>query len=411
MPTLHFPRARRQSQRPDIEYPWQPVDLQASASKAFRGFQPRVPLSMNPGGPQTSPGGRPTSKARSPSSLKAGRLPKAQTQRITPPLRGAMNTVANHSSQKLGNWQSPRVLMEVGRSVTPPPRPQTRTLHYSELCARGLQLPHVSSSQLSDEEQGENVGSRLSGSGRPAVVMREEWAGSGTGRPAVVMREEWAGNGAAVHLSFFHSDSPMAARLKTSTTSSAVAAAGAAGGAPEGRKGDRGSDWACVRNTGTAGPPGTTCYICGRRYGHASIAIHEPQCLRKWQAENSKLPIRERKPLPKKPVTRSQGVGVASAHDARRVGGRATEFTSDVFGAEQPEVPDGAIERYFQNAYAQFEQELKPCRTCGRSFAPERWAVHVGNCKATPLAARTVHRPSRSTSQQGTEGSRHPHCK
>lgn len=43
------------------------------------------------------------------------------------------------------------------------------------------------------------------------------------------------------------------------------------------------------------------CYLCGRLFGVASIYIHEPQCLKKWRAENDKLPIEKRRPTPPKP--------------------------------------------------------------------------------------------------------------
>lgn len=43
------------------------------------------------------------------------------------------------------------------------------------------------------------------------------------------------------------------------------------------------------------------CYICGRKYGTKSIAIHEPQCLEKWKIENDKLPRNLRRPVPVKP--------------------------------------------------------------------------------------------------------------
>ena len=38
-----------------------------------------------------------------------------------------------------------------------------------------------------------------------------------------------------------------------------------------------------------------TCYICGEGFGSASLAIHEPQCLKKWDARNAgtfcRLPV------------------------------------------------------------------------------------------------------------------------
>ena len=48
-------------------------------------------------------------------------------------------------------------------------------------------------------------------------------------------------------------------------------------------------------------PPFVVCYICGQKFGSKSIGIHEPQCLKKWHAENDKLPKRDRRPEPKKP--------------------------------------------------------------------------------------------------------------
>jgi len=51
-------------------------------------------------------------------------------------------------------------------------------------------------------------------------------------------------------------------------------------------------------------PPMILCYICGEKFGSKSISIHEPQCLKKWQVENDKLPKRQRQPEPKKPPQR-----------------------------------------------------------------------------------------------------------
>ena len=51
-----------------------------------------------------------------------------------------------------------------------------------------------------------------------------------------------------------------------------------------------------------AARPGTViCYICGREYGSRSISIHEPQCIKKWHAENDRLPRDQRRPPPVKP--------------------------------------------------------------------------------------------------------------
>ena len=44
------------------------------------------------------------------------------------------------------------------------------------------------------------------------------------------------------------------------------------------------------------------CYICGREFGSASISIHIPQCEKKWNNEQLKLPKKQRRPLPTKPM-------------------------------------------------------------------------------------------------------------
>lgn len=48
-------------------------------------------------------------------------------------------------------------------------------------------------------------------------------------------------------------------------------------------------------------PPMFPCYLCGRLFSVNSIYIHEPQCLKKWRAENDKLPPHKRRPEPLKP--------------------------------------------------------------------------------------------------------------
>ena len=44
-----------------------------------------------------------------------------------------------------------------------------------------------------------------------------------------------------------------------------------------------------------------TCYICGRDFGTASIVIHIPQCEKKWDVQQQKLPAKQRRPPPTKP--------------------------------------------------------------------------------------------------------------
>ena len=52
---------------------------------------------------------------------------------------------------------------------------------------------------------------------------------------------------------------------------------------------------------GPTKPWTVVCYLCGREFGSKSIDIHEPQCRKKWHAENDKLPPHQRRPEPTKP--------------------------------------------------------------------------------------------------------------
>ena len=128
-------------------------------------------------------------------------------------------------------------------------------------------------------------------------------------------------------------------------------------------------------------PPTVVCYICGREYGTKSIAIHEPQCLKKFETENRKLPINKRKPLPKKrSEERAKVVQLIAKEDQiLAVSGQPTELT------------DERMDLVFQQCYADFERELVPCKRCGRKFAPERHQQHEPKCNATPLR---YHKPS-----------------
>jgi hypothetical protein len=93
-----------------------------------------------------------------------------------------------------------------------------------------------------------------------------------------------------------------------------------------------------------------TCYICGREFTTASLPIHEPQCLDKWKLQNAQLPKEQRRPLPKRPPGLS---------------GRGGSYNVDEMN-----------EFARQSAASQ----LVPCRNCGRTFDPDRIAVHERVC-------------------------------
>ena len=106
------------------------------------------------------------------------------------------------------------------------------------------------------------------------------------------------------------------------------------------------------------------CYICGREYGSKSIAIHEPQCLEKWKIENKQLPKHQRRPLPRKPENLSGGSSLEARNEA---------------------------------AAASAAANLVPCGNCGRTFNPDRVAIHERACHRN--APKSVaQRPSTSAS-------------
>ncbi|XP_076226256.1 cactin, spliceosome C complex subunit [Nomia melanderi] len=99
-----------------------------------------------------------------------------------------------------------------------------------------------------------------------------------------------------------------------------------------------------------------TCYICGRDFGSSSVAIHEPQCLKKWHAENEKLPPGQRRKEPQKP---------------------------EVLYTRDPESGNMVVD-VMAMAEANWKSHLNqlvPCKHCGRTFNPDRVTVHERSCK------------------------------
>lgn len=92
------------------------------------------------------------------------------------------------------------------------------------------------------------------------------------------------------------------------------------------------------------------CYICGKQFGLHSIAVHEPQCLKKWQIENGKLPKHLQRPEPK----RKETVNADGSLDINAANAAAIESAN---------------------------AQLIPCENCGRTFQPDRLPVHQKSCK------------------------------
>lgn len=101
-------------------------------------------------------------------------------------------------------------------------------------------------------------------------------------------------------------------------------------------------------------PKTVVCYICGREFGTKSISIHEPQCLKKWEMENSHLPKHLRRPPPVKPTLPTLDYGSGGTYDQERLN---------------------------QMAYDSAQSQLVPCQNCGRTFLPDRLGVHQRSCR------------------------------
>ncbi|GLV43427.1 hypothetical protein CBL_03969 [Carabus blaptoides fortunei] len=104
------------------------------------------------------------------------------------------------------------------------------------------------------------------------------------------------------------------------------------------------------------GPRTVICYICGREFGTASLPLHEPKCLQKWERENSQLPRHLQRKVPVKP--------------------------------EQAMTP----EQWNKFAWEASQAALARCENCGRTFLPDRLIVHKRSCK--PGTAQRVNFPT-----------------
>lgn len=125
------------------------------------------------------------------------------------------------------------------------------------------------------------------------------------------------------------------------------------------------------------------CYICGREFGSKSIPIHEPQCLKKWEAENNKLPKGQRRPPPVKPQI-FPSIGGSNNQDN---------------------------DRFNEMAWQAAQANLAECDHCGRTFQHDRLQIHQRSCKpGKPLkplrpnvnANNTMNHDSGNNSRPGT---------
>ena len=124
-----------------------------------------------------------------------------------------------------------------------------------------------------------------------------------------------------------------------------------------------------------ASRPTVICYICGREFGSKSISIHEPQCLKKWQNENSRLPHGQRRPPPVKP-----------------------QILPSIGGSNKAD-----NERFNEMAWQAAQANLAECDNCGRTFQPDRLEIHQRSCKpGKPLKPLNTNANSAKTTKNNS---------
>eukprot|EP01004_Peranema_trichophorum_P009798 NODE_854_length_2299_cov_48.321691_g728_i0.p1 GENE.NODE_854_length_2299_cov_48.321691_g728_i0~~NODE_854_length_2299_cov_48.321691_g728_i0.p1 ORF type:complete len:685 (-),score=161.29 NODE_854_length_2299_cov_48.321691_g728_i0:203-2257(-) len=98
------------------------------------------------------------------------------------------------------------------------------------------------------------------------------------------------------------------------------------------------------------------CYLCGQQFGSASLGIHQPQCYQKKLTEWKNADKGVRGPKPRDPS--ASGV----------------EAPNKILGNLD------AVERFNQEQFGDFKQNLAQCPNCGRKFFSDRLAVHLRSC-------------------------------
>ena len=103
-------------------------------------------------------------------------------------------------------------------------------------------------------------------------------------------------------------------------------------------------------------PKSVICYICGRGYGTKSINIHLKNCQKKWDIEQEKKPIKNRKPCPQPPKGYMESIN-----------------KTNVTHKDLEKINNVAFEEYNDIA-------LEPCHFCGRTFNAEAFLIHKRIC-------------------------------
>lgn len=137
------------------------------------------------------------------------------------------------------------------------------------------------------------------------------------------------------------------------------------------------------------------CYLCGKEFGTASLPFHEPQCLKKWTQENSRLPEHLQRTMPKKPENQT-----ISVDDWNQLAWEATQsnlvpcdFCQRKFLANRLEaharvcieskkktVPPPKLPTKTAVIMDRPKKKPAPCYVCGRLFGTASIGIHEPQC-------------------------------
>jgi hypothetical protein len=126
-------------------------------------------------------------------------------------------------------------------------------------------------------------------------------------------------------------------------------------------------------------PPTVVCYICGRSYGTASLAIHTKACAKRFLEEEAQKPKGQRRALPEPPSTE-----LLAELAAAQGGGAGAGFGGGGAAAYK------LIEAHNEAAFRQYNDvTLVACALCGRTFSgPDRLKIHNRSCTPDQPARR-----------------------
>lgn len=139
-------------------------------------------------------------------------------------------------------------------------------------------------------------------------------------------------------------------------------------------------------------PKARVCYICGRQYMLHSFEIHIKQCKELFIAREELKDPRDRKKVPEDPLEKlglGGGGGTVSAQSSPMKKGHGGSNGGDATaGVDASQLSLDEINRLSNEAYN--TEALSTCAFCGRTFLPEKLAIHNRSCTAENPARRVT---------------------